>query len=229
MPRKVGDMYRIWLVPASLFLKFPDRNCPVRKHRPCDLLNRRGQVAVEFMLMFILVGTIFLYIFSFAISMSAAQIRSYAAYMVGRAAFSAASTNSVKGTNALATISQWNSSDGLGTTSLAASIIHCGNLQSSAGQSFRDIMQYSQSGLNYDVVSNAGVACSFELYHVLPPPPVSEQGENLKVAADAMLGSQISDDHCKCGMILQNTWKGCVGGDGTGASVTNAGLIDNGC
>jgi len=47
--------------------------------------NKKGQVAVEFLIMFILCASLLFYIFYFAVSLSALQYQQYVTFMIGRA------------------------------------------------------------------------------------------------------------------------------------------------
>lgn len=58
---------------------------PIYRRKKNRLNNSEGQVAIEFILMFILVAFIVFYIWNLCIGISALQLREYATFMVGRA------------------------------------------------------------------------------------------------------------------------------------------------
>ncbi|MCX6113135.1 MAG: hypothetical protein NTY22_07655 [Proteobacteria bacterium] len=186
--------------------------------------NRRGQVAVEFLIMFILSASLLFYIFYFAISLSALQYQQYVTFMVGRAITSSSSTYADKSTRANAVLASFSGTDSSKLLVVSAPV--CSINDSSTG--FRNIMKYwggNQTGLRYSTFSTAGIACNVQMSQVLPNILLGSKN-NLTVAIESMTGSEISDDHCKCLINdYNNTWEDCLTSGGT----ANAVMIDNGC
>lgn len=189
-------------------------------------INKKGQVAIEFLIMFILSASLIFYIFSFAVSLSALQYKQYVTYMVGRAIASSSPTYAMKGIRADALKSMFDVADGSMISSVTWGAAQCSLSDSSTG--FRNILKYwgNDMGLSYSIFSTAGIACSVDLSQVLPDILYGGSGK-LSVAIDSVTGSEMSDAHCKCLLSdFKNTWQDCINDTG---NYNSGAVIDNGC
>ncbi|MEI6092276.1 MAG: hypothetical protein WCQ47_01160 [bacterium] len=189
--------------------------------------NIRGQVAVEFLIMFILSASLLFYIFYFAVSLSALQYKQYVTYMVARAITSSSPTYAEKGARASMIKSMFDVADGSKNLSATWGASQCSINDSSTG--FRNIMKYygGAEGLDYSIFSTAGIACSVDMNQVLPGILSGSSGK-LSVAVESMTGSEISEAHCKCLLSeFNSTWLDCI--NDTGNYNLNGVAIDNGC
>ncbi|MBN1114005.1 MAG: hypothetical protein JXA66_01555 [Oligoflexia bacterium] len=190
--------------------------------------QRKGQVAVEFMFMFILVGMLMAYIFKFAVTTAALEYREYAAFMVGRAITASAVSYTEKATKASMVNSLYNDSAGMKVTKAGSppNDLQCSeNIGEGRDNAFKNAITYG-TGSDYASVSNTGIACSITLGEILP---VST--EEFKVVIESMTGSEISDTHCNCEMDFNNDWAACVSNPLENPPAVNSGggLLDNGC
>jgi Flp pilus assembly protein TadG len=177
-----------------------------------SLKDKKGQVAVEFVFMFVICASLLIYVFYFAISLATLQNREYGAFMVGRSITSSSQNDTTKKANAAKTLAMYN-----GTTSSGYSIVSKLTCDLDQSNGFRDILNYG-AGAGYDVVSTTGIACSVTMPFVLP------LGKPLNVAIEAMTGSEITNDHCSCALDFKRGWKNCFSSGGLERS-----YIDNGC
>jgi hypothetical protein len=178
------------------------------------IAGRKAQVAVEFIIMFAIVGFVVFYIWRLSITVTALQLREYATFMVGRAVTASYSTNAVKIAAAKEVMADYNGADGIKNISLgAASPIDCffGNNEQNGGRNLFG------SPVDWDFVADAGVTCSIQLYGIVPV------GGPLGVVSESMTGSEITDAHCGCALDFGASWKGCINGSG------KTGYTDNGC
>lgn len=184
-------------------------------------LNKKGQVAVEFILMFVLVVSVIIYAYYFAVSFAAVHYRSYQTFMVGRTIF--ASTKDYQDrkirADAIMDLYEQRASAKLGVTK----DFKC-DMDPSKG--FRGTMDYGYS-IKFNVFSNAGLACSFSSDYILPALITRNSGNNVELALESMTGSEISDDHCKCSMQIDKTWLDCLN-ISSGNQIFEP-TIDNGC
>jgi len=187
--------------------------------------NKKGQVAIEFLFMFILCSSLLFYIFYFAVSLSALQYQQYVTFMIGRAITSSSPSYDEKAKRANAVMASFQTTDSSKLKVVSPPV--CSINDPSHG--FRNILQYwsdPQIGLDYSTFSTTGIACSVEMSQVLPGLLMGSQ-KSLKVAIESMTGSEMSDDHCKC-LVNDYTrlWSDCLPPGGAGASTA---VIDNGC
>lgn len=184
--------------------------------------DRKGQVAVEFIMMFVLCVSVIIYIFYFCYSLASLEYKTYVQYMVGRTITASSKKYDEKKGRADAIIAQFNVMPSHYAATRVTSPLMCQDLDPTNG--YRGILDYGTAGINYDVVSNVGVACSLSMPYVLPS-IISGRGANaLNVAIESMTGSEISDEHCKCALGLENNWKNCVD-----ENISGSYYIDNGC
>ena len=184
------------------------------------LKSERGQVAVEFLIVFILMAVLILYIYIFDISLATIQKQNYVAFMVGRTITASASNYAKKGSNAQLVLDMYNSSPAT-LKNLTTGKLDCGLTPTNKG--FRNILEYG-SGVWYDVASTIGIACKMSTPYLLPV-----NSKNFKVATDLMMASEISDDHCKCVTVIGDSsktrsWKACLDEKPKGVI-----FVDNGC
>ncbi|MEI6080218.1 MAG: hypothetical protein WCQ53_06265 [bacterium] len=184
--------------------------------------NKKGQVAVEFLIMFILAASLLFYIFYFAISLSALQYKQYVTFMVGRAITSSSKTYSLKGSRAGIIKSSFDITDSSKDMRAVSNPVCPLDDQGAVGSGFRGLLNYGFAP-NYNVFSNAGIACSVDLSQVLPNILMGKAGK-LTVAIESMTGSEMSDAHCRCLLDFNKTWNDCLTEGGAGDA-----LIDNGC
>jgi hypothetical protein len=173
-------------------------------------------------MMFVLCISVIIYIFYFCYSLASLEYKSYVQYMLGRTITSASVKYSEKKQDADNLLTKFNTTDSHYGATLITGRLDC-NLDSSQG--FRGILQYGTGGVNYNVVSNVGVACSVKAPMILPSLITSKSTGPLTVTMESMTGSEISDDHCKCALGLDKTWSNCVSEGNSGTEV----YIDNGC
>lgn len=182
-------------------------------------MNEKGQVAVEFMLMFIVVISVIIYAFYFAFSLASIHYRSYETFMIGRAILSSSKNYSDRLTSANTVKQGYDASDATSYPTTRNYVCDLG------GTGFRGILDYGFPA-DFDVFSNAGIACSFNADYVLPSILTGSSGNTSKLAIESMTGSEMSDGHCECLVgDPKQTWGGCLDEHG---GVANP-LIDNGC
>ena len=191
------------------------------------LNNKKAQVAVEFLFMFIISASVIIYIFYFALSLSVLQYRQYMTFMTGRAITSSSPSYSVKSTRAGAVSDMYNNT---ASSSMNVSTgFECSIDDQAANQGFRNVLQYwSGEGdkPRYDIFSTAGIACSVNLPYLLPNVIAGTGGQSLTVAIESMTGTEISDAHCKCLMNFKNNWSDCLQENDGGQGLA---IIDNDC
>ena len=183
--------------------------------------GKKGQVAVEFILMFVFVISVIIYAFYFSVSFAALHYKSYEAFMVGRAVLASSDKYSTRLSRAQDVQTMYDQSAASKITMVSA--LQC-NFSSQDG-GFRGIMDYKYS-TGYDVYSNAGIACSVYANYILPSIVTRNSGNTLQVAVESMTGSEISDEHCKCAMDPGKKWSDCLQ---EGGQPTIKPVIDNGC
>ena len=190
---------------------------------------KKGQVAVEFLFMFIIASTLLIYIFYFALSLSALQYKQYITYMVGRAITSSSPTYADKSNRATLVLGMYNGTDSSKLAVAGAPV--CSIDDSSTG--FRYLMDYWPGDPiagkpSYRISSTAGIACSVTLPNVLPGILLGKS-TSLAVAIESMTGTEMSDDHCKCLLDFTKTWEDCLPLPGGGGGLPTYAIIDNGC
>ena len=177
--------------------------------------SKKGQVAVEFVMMFVLVISIIIYAFYFAVSFAAIHYRSYEVFMIGRAILSSSANYNLKASRANEIKAGYDAAAQI--TAVSAPVCE---LDPTNG--FRGIMNYGYS-TGFNIFSDAGIACSVYANYLLPAMITKSGGNQLQVAIESMTGSEISDDHAKCAMDPKNRWMDCLKG-GQGLNV----FADNG-
>lgn len=175
--------------------------------------NKKGQVAVEFILTFSVFLILFILLYRFSLSLASTQLRQYITFMAGRSAASGTYSYSDKVNNINATIDQYTSSDGAISSSLVSEFV-CSNNGSNSYQ--RGNLLYNSGQVNYDLGANAGVACK-----ITTSPMIG----SVDFVSEAMIGSDISIKHCKCLLDFKKTWQECLG-EGAGNEKS---FSDNGC
>jgi hypothetical protein len=80
----------------------------------------------------------------------------------------------------------------------------------------------------YNVFSNAGIACSVYANYILPAVVTRSGGNQLKVAIESMTGSEITEEHCDCAVDPSKTWKECLQVVSQSNTIQSF-YIDNGC
>jgi len=188
---------------------------------------KKGQVAVEFLLMFILVISIIVYAFYFAVSFAALHYRSYEAFMVGRAILSSSSSYSAKLTRAQAVKDMYDKSLSPAIVKNISKNFSCA-FDGSNSNGFRGIMDYGYS-VDYNVFSNAGIACSVYADYILPSVVTRSGNNQLKVAVESMTGSEMTEDHCMCALNPDSTWGECLKIVSQSSTTQILFFIDNGC
>lgn len=185
----------------------------IYRRKKNKLANSEGQVAIEFILMFILVAFIVFYIWNLCIGIAALQLREYATFMVGRAVTASYKTYDEKKQSAENVMGMYNSGNGFVASAGVASKISC-DINNSGNRGL-----YSNKGnVDWFTVSDVGVACSMTVKGIMP------MGEALNLVSESMTWSEISDEHCECALQFDQTWKKCA--DGSSPSTK---FIDNGC
>jgi Class III signal peptide len=189
--------------------------------------SKKGQVAVEFLLMFILVISVIIYAFYFAVSFAALNYRSYQTFMVGRAILSSSDSYATKLTRATTVNDMYEQSLDTAIKNNISKTFTC-DFSGNNAIGFRGIMDYGFKP-DFDVFSNAGIACSVYANYILPAVVTRSGGNQLKVALESMTGSEITDDHCLCALDPNNTWGGCLQSVSQSSSNQPLFYIDNGC
>jgi len=184
--------------------------------------NCKGQVAVEFLFMFIIVVSMIIYAFYFSFSLSSLHYRTYETFMIGRAILSSSPKYSDKANRAEQVKASFESSDAVKNS--ITSGYQCDLSLGRGG--FRGIMNYGYSDAAFDVVTNAGIACSVTANFVLPYLLPGNNSNNLKLGIESMTGSEISDEHCNCLRNPKQTWRQCLDEH---PGQTGLAPIDNGC
>jgi len=183
--------------------------------------SKKGQVAVEFIMMFVLCVSVIIYVFHFCYSLASLEYKSYVQYMVGRTITSASETYNDKVTEVNNLLEKFDTAGSHYYEADATGKLDC---DLDASQGFRGILQYG-NGVRYPVVSNVGVACSVTASLILPSILTNKSTGSLTVTMESMTGSEISDEHCKCALGIDKTWSNCVNEASSGTEV----FIDNGC
>jgi len=185
--------------------------------------SKKGQVAVEFLMMFILVISVIVYAFYFAVSFAALHYRSYEVFMIGRAILSSSKSDSVKLSRAQEVQTMYDSSLDPAIAKNISANLSC-DFGGNSSKGFRGIMDYGYPA-KFNVSSNAGIACSVYANYILPA-VVTRSGDNqLKVAIESMTGSEITEEHCECALSPEKTWGECLQSAQTFPNL----FIDNGC
>ena len=168
--------------------------------------SKKGQVAVEFIMMFVLVISIIIYAFYFAISFAAIHYRSYEVFMVGRAILSSSKSYNDKSLQANKIKAEYDAAAQI--TAVTAPVCEI-----DPANGFRGIMDYGYP-TGFNISSNAGIACSVYANYLLPAIITRSSGNKLQVAIESMTGSEISDDHVRCAMDPGKTWMDCLSAAG---------------
>jgi len=176
--------------------------------------NNKGQVAVEFIIVFSVVIVLFIFLYRFSISLSQISLRQYITYMGGRAAAASTSTYDDKASNVETTLGSYLNSSGATSSSLIKNF-KCTNENGAAHQ--RGNLAYAAGQINFDIGSNAGIACSYSITPIL---------NNVDLVSEAFIGSDISSNHCKCLLDFKNRWGDCISEYPPGEK---ASISDNGC
>lgn len=173
--------------------------------------------------MFILVISVIIYAFYFAVSFAALHYRSYEVFMVGRSILSSSKSYSTKLTRAQDVLTMYDTSLEPAISKNISTNLKC-DFSGNNSNGFRGIMDY---GFNtkFNVASNAGIACSVYANYILPAVVTRSGGNQLSVAVESMTGSEITEEHCECGLSPDQTWGSCLE---NGQPYTNP-VIDNGC
>ena len=185
-------------------------------------VNRKGQVAVEFLLMFIIVISVIIYAFYFAFSLASLHYKTYVTFMVGRSVLASSKNYQTTLNRAKAELASFESSD-VAKTQRATTNFEC-SLDASP-QGFRGILNYGNP-VRFDVFTNAGIACSMDVDNILPSVLTGSSGNSLKIAIESMTGAELSEDHCKCLMDFSKKWGDCLNEVISGQAISP---IDNGC
>lgn len=184
--------------------------------------NKKGQVAVEFIMMFVLCVSVIVYIFYFCFSLASLEYKTYVEFMVGRAITSSSPKYTDKKIRAEQVLGQFNTTDSHYGSSTVTGPLQCEFGDPASG--YRGVMDYGTSGVDYDVVSNAVMACSLPMPYILPSIITRKAGNTFNVAIESMTSSEMSEDHCRCALDLLKTWKQCLDETFTGGV-----YVDNGC
>jgi len=184
--------------------------------------SKKGQIAVEFILMFVLVVSIIIYAFYFAVSFASLHYRTYEVFMINRAILASSPTDTQKGTRAKEVLEMYEASPSVTQISATSGLV-C-DFGSGIG-GYRGIMDYGFP-IKFNVSSNAGVACSVYANYVLPTLITGSGGNPFQVAIESLIGSEMTEDHCNCALDPTLTWSDCLGGSSTTHIQT---FIDNGC
>ena len=195
----------------------------LRKKNKNFIKSTAAQVAVEFLIVFIIFSGFMFYIYGLGVSLAGLQHAEYFGFMVGRSITTSAkkygsgnatgSPGRTKYTSAVLVKSWYNKN----RTILSVSEMQCG-LDGTSG--YRDILNYG-AGVGPNIASTTGVACKVSAPGLLPI-----QIKPFELAFDVMMGSDISDDHAKCAMSFTKTWEDCLG-EGTPLD-TEVIIYDNG-
>lgn len=185
------------------------------------LKNKKGQVAVEFIMMFVLCVSVVIYVFYFCYSLASLEYKTYVGFMAGRAISSSSPSYSDKKDRADNVINQFNTTASHYGSTMVTGPLQC-NFDSSNG--YRGIMEYGAVGVDYYVVSNAGVACQLPMPYVMPSLLTKSMSGSFSVGLESMTGSEISDKHCNCALDFSKNWKSCLSEE-----AGSGGIIDNGC
>jgi len=188
--------------------------------------SKKGQVAVEFLLMFILVISVIIYAFYFAVSFAALHYRSYEVFMVGRTILSSSKSYGVKLSRANEVKDMYDKSLSPAIASNISRELTC-DFSGNNAKGFRGIMDYGYP-VKFNVASNAGIVCSVYANYILPAVVTRSGGNQLKVAIESMTGSEITEDHCLCALDPNATWGDCLQIVSQGSTIKNF-FIDNGC
>lgn len=175
--------------------------------------NKKGQVAVEFILTFSVVIVLFILLYRYSLSVVSLQYHQYITFMAARSAASGTQNYADKVTNIQSTITQYRNSEGVMSNALVSGFV-CSNDGGSPSQ--RGNLAYNTGKVDYSLGANAGIACKISMT------PLTSK---VDFVSEAMLGSAISEDHCKCLLDFTKTWKDCLNeGGGNKKSIS-----DNGC
>jgi len=179
--------------------------------------NKKGQVAVEFLIMFTLVVFFIIYLFFFAITLAGVQVREYITFMTGRAATASAVDYKTKEElNIDTTFSKYAGSRSAKILFDTGTGAGFGTLYPSfrGGRHQRGVLQYAGGTPELGVVANAGVATKFSVATLLP----TSSGE-FNAVIESMTGSEMSDAHSECLLAdFKNTWEDCLGENSPGSS-----------
>lgn len=178
-----------------------------RKKNKKIINNIMAQVAVEFLIVFIIFSGLMFYIYGLAVSLTGLQHAEYVGFMVGRTITASAkrygSSNATGGsgrtkyTSAVLVKSWYNKN----RTIRSVGEMYCG-LETTTG--YRKILDYSPK-IGPNIASNTGVACRVNAPRLLP----LVIGD-FELAFDELMGSDISDDHAHCSMSFKNNWTKCI-------------------
>lgn len=178
--------------------------------------NRRGQVAVEFILTFSVVIVLFVLIYRFSISLATVQLKQYITFMAGRAAASGTATYTDKQANIQATLDTYAGSTGSKAVGLVREFTCSSTTAEGSKEHQRGIISYNKGTVDFDVGSNAGLACMINISPLI---------SNVSLVSEAMLGSDISESHCRCLLDFKKSWLECLDeNEGVAESYE-----DNGC
>jgi hypothetical protein len=177
--------------------------------------------------MFILVISVIIYAFYFAVSFAALHYRSYEVFMVGRAILSSSSSYNTKLTRAKEVQAMYDSSLDPAIAKNVSTNLTC-DFSGNNSNGFRGIMDYGYN-TKFNVSSNAGIACSVSANYILPAVITRSGGNQLKVAVESMTGSEITTDHCECGLDPSKTWGDCLQSVSQNSTSILFFFIDNGC
>jgi len=177
-------------------------------------------------MMFVLVISVIIYAFYFAVSFAALNYRNYEVFMVGRAILSSSPTSNDKKTRATEVKDMYEQSLSDAIKKNVSRDLSC-DFDGNNSKDFRGIMDYGYPA-DFYVFSNAGIACSVYADYVLPAVVTRSGGNQLKVAIDSMTGSEMTEAHCGCALDPEKTWEDCLQNVSQGSSFKKY-FIDNGC
>lgn len=178
--------------------------------------NIKGQVAVEFILTFSVVIVLFVLIYRFSISLASIQLKQYVTFMAARSAASGTATYTDKQNNIQATLDAYAGSIGSKAVALIKEFTCSSESSQSTKEHQRGVLFYKGGDVNFDVGANAGLACMMSISPLIT---------NISLVSEAMLGSDISESHCRCLLDFNKTWLECLD-ENEGVAVS---YEDNGC
>jgi hypothetical protein len=164
-------------------------------------------------MMFVLVISVIIYAFYFAVSFTALHYRSYEVFMIGRAILSSSKSYNDKALRANYVKAAYDEA-------AVITAVKAPSCEMDATQGFRGTMDYGFPPKFY-VSSNAGVACSVYANYLLPAVITRNSGNQLQVAIESMTGSEMSEDHAKCAMDPGKMWGDCLQGGGINVVADN--------
>jgi len=130
-------------------------------------------------MMFVLCVSVIIYIFYFCFSLASLEYKTYVEFMLGRTITSSSPTYTFKQAREGQVLQQFHANASQFGPSTVTGDLTC-LLEPSKG--YRGTMLYGTNNVNYDVTSNAGIACGLSMPHVLPSMLTGNSSNMLKVA-----------------------------------------------